>query len=359
MLRIHPPMARGSRAFRWGRVLQVVLWPAMAASLAFSCVPRRAGAGTVTTSRSWRQVHEEAKGLEQRLKAAMLESSQRVRELDAMFLDEPTKPKKRQKTPAELQEEKKAREVEKELDPLGWGRMLKARAPEPLFPDVEANPPILAGEFANEEPIVGMYSSSPSCSIPARVYREDLLQSARDDPSASKEENELWQNAVELLTQTLEPMWPEAEERVMALVTAEYKAEQRRDAKLGQVRKRVLQMMVKANTGLRSEEELDRLLTILQTDERLLKYLGLLEKCCFEAEKIQGRMDKRQQQFRKSREASYAQERAEEAVVDVFARAQGLELRIQACCSAAEELPETYDSMDDMGDFFNNLNPFR
>ncbi|CAE7853621.1 CPK15 [Symbiodinium sp. KB8] len=117
--------------------------------------------------------------------------------------------------------------------------------------------------------------------------------------------------------------------------------------------------MVRANTGLRSEEELDGLLTILQTDKRLLKYLGLLERCCFEAEKIQARMDKRQEKFRSAKLGSYAQERAEEAVVDVFSSAKGLELRIQACCNAAEELPETYDSMNEIGDFFNSLNPFR
>ncbi|CAE7214858.1 CPK15 [Symbiodinium sp. CCMP2456] len=352
-------MAHSARSARLGRLGQVLLWPVFVGSLAFSLVPRRAVPGTVTQGRSWRQVHEEAKSLQDRLKAVMLESGQRVRELDAMFLDKPPKPKKPQKTPAELEEERKAREREQELDPLGWGKMLKGRKPQPLFPDVEANPPVLSGELATAEPIVGMYSASPSCSVPARMYREDLLAGARDDPAASKEENELWRNAAELLTQTIEPMWPEAEERVMALVSAEFKAEERRESKVGQVRKRVLKQMVRANTGLRSEEELDGLLTILQTDKRLLKYLGLLERCCFEAEKIQARMDKRQEKFRSAKLGSYAQERAEEAVVDVFSSAKGLELRIQACCNAAEELPETYDSMNEIGDFFNSLNPFR
>ncbi|CAJ1428645.1 unnamed protein product [Effrenium voratum] len=244
-------------------------------------------------------------------------------------------------------------------DPLGMGSLMRAPRVERIFPDVEANRPVLAGELATRAPIVGRFSSSPRCAMPVRVLPQQLLSGAGDDPAASQEENELWRTSVDLLIETLEPLWPEAEAKATTVLTAEYSAEKRRDESVGDVRKRVLRQMVRANTGLRSEAELDDILTVLQTDERLLKYLGLLQQSCFEAEKMQDRMNRRQKEASQAKDASYAQERAEEAIQGVYSRAKSLEMRIQACCGAAEELPETYDAFDSVGEFFSKLNPFR
>ena len=57
------------------------------------------------------------------------------------------------------------------------------------------------------------------------------------------------------------------------MMMAEFDAEKRRDATVGDIRKRVLKQMKLANEGIRSEEELDAILTVLQTDERRLAYL--------------------------------------------------------------------------------------
>ena len=85
------------------------------------------------------------------------------------------------------------------------------------------------------------------------------------------EENELWRSSVGLLVDTLEPLWPEAEERVRAVMMAEFDAEKRRESTVGDIRQRVLKQMKLANEGIRSEEELDAILTVLQTDERALE----------------------------------------------------------------------------------------
>jgi len=291
--------------------------------------------------KTWREVHQEAKDVENKLKEVILESNQRVRELNQMFVAKPGDSDSSKDGPGKV-------------STLGLG-VFQARA-ERLFPDVEANPPVLAGEMATSAPIVGMFSSSPSCRVPARLVPEQMV--GTDDPSASKEENELWRDSVKLLTETLDPLWPQAEERVQAVMLAEVDAEQRRDDTIGNVRKRVFKQMVLANEGMRTEAELDDILTVLQTDKRLLKYLGLLQQCCFEAEKLQERLNRRQKEFAAAGSPS-GKESAEEAVQGVYQRAKSLEMRIQACCSAAEDLPETYDAMASVGDFFSKLNPFR
>eukprot|EP00913_Durusdinium_trenchii_P019413 g18251.t1 len=258
------------------------------------------------------------------------------------------------------------------LSTLGFG-VFQARA-ERLFPDVETNRPILAGELATAAPIVGRYTSSPSLRVPARLEPEQLQ--GQDDPSASAEDsNELWKTYVQLLTDTLEPLIlarrSMRQERVRAVMMAEFDAEQRRDEQVGAIRKRVLKQMMLANEGIRTEDrplaELDAILTVLQTDERLLKYLGLLMQCCLQSEKLQARLTRRQKEYASSSGYS-AKEQAEEAVQGVFQRAKSLEMRSPdlvprcrglACCSAAEDLPETYDTMQSVGDFFSKLNPFR
>lgn len=336
-------MAQAAGARRWKAIFYVALIVAALRNEAFTNRPSFGGAPKNTAraaQKTWREVHQEAKDLETRLREVILESNQRVRELNKMFTEKPS--------------DNDSKDGPGKVSTLGLG-VFQARA-ERLFPDVEANPPVLAGEMATSAPIVGKYSSSPSCRVPARIFPEQMQ--GVDDPSASTEENELWRTSVNLLIETLDPLWPEAEERVRAVMMAEFNAEQRRDDRVGNVRKRVLKQMVLANEGMRTEAELDEILTVLQTDKRLLKYLGLLQQCCFEAEKLQERLTRRQKEFASAGSAS-AKETAEEAVQGVYQRAKSLEMRIQACCSAAEDLPDTYDAMANVGDFFAKLNPFR
>ncbi|CAK9011387.1 unnamed protein product [Durusdinium trenchii] len=275
-------MPRMRHAVQVGLALSLLRWAFVdpAASprhTAASPSPRRSTSVTALRA-TWREVHQEAKDLEQKLREVIIESNQRVRELEGMFVERSKASDEKATTP--------------QLSTLGFG-VFQARA-ERLFPDVETNRPILAGELATAAPIVGRYTSSPSLRVPARLEPEQLQ--GQDDPSASAEENELWKTYVQLLTDTLEPLWPEAEERVRAVMMAEFDAEQRRDEQVGAIRKRVLKQMMLANEGIRTEAELDAILTVLQTDERLLKYLGLLMQCCLQSEKLQERLTRRQKE---------------------------------------------------------------
>eukprot|EP00971_Amphidinium_carterae_P089570 1772849-Amphidinium_carterae.1 len=112
-----------------------------------------------------------------------------------------------------------------------------------------------------------------------------------------------------------------------------------------------------ANDQLVPMADLDRQLTILQTDTRLLKYLGLLEQSALEAEGLQEALEVGDR-LGKDMEGRQ-KERLQEELSQSFARTRRLDIRIRACCSAAQDLPGQMDGMKEIGDLFNSMNPFR
>eukprot|EP00929_Paragymnodinium_shiwhaense_P013315 TRINITY_DN12117_c0_g1_i9.p1 TRINITY_DN12117_c0_g1~~TRINITY_DN12117_c0_g1_i9.p1 ORF type:complete len:460 (-),score=69.26 TRINITY_DN12117_c0_g1_i9:305-1684(-) len=324
-----------------------------------------AGTSSGDAARSWREAHDAAKAYATALKGVIANATEVERKLNSLYssatsIEEmyrdpakdwkpPTNAFNRPRGPPEPIVVKPGEPIPKrdrpEMDPgafdLLGAREAFARPPqEPFFPDVEKFPPILIGDFANG-PIRGRYSSSTgrdSLGMPAQLTAGQLLDNVQADASATDEENELWMNALGALVQTLPPLYDRACESVVTIARAEEEAERRRDALVGDFRGRVLRQLKYAMEGMEAEE-LDRRLTILQTDPRLLRYLGLLERTSVRAEEAQKNIEKGQEAFSRAPPGSAEAARAEDYVQENYRKARQLDIRLSACAEAAEDLP--------------------
>lgn len=271
--------------------------------------------------------------MDAKLRRIIAEAGARVRELDQLF----------------NQTDSSAR---KSTDALWTSVPME----ETVLPNVEANPPILAGGFAAGGAIVGFYSSK--LDVPQRIPAAQLLYLVEDDAAMSKEENELWKQSFELLLESLEPLWLRTEEVVASVAAAEERAERRRAPTVLSFRERVLKQMEYANDFI-PRDELETWLTTLQTDERLVQYLGLLEQTTLQAEQLQEELNKLNKGAEELPPASEQSYRAQERYEDIVSRSRRLDIRIRACCRAAEELPETMNAYQKLGEWWDSANPFR
>lgn len=186
-----------------------------------------------------------------------------------------------------------------------------------------------------------------------------MLAGTQDDAGASEQENALWREALEVLVDTLEMTYREAEQLVAAVAPAEVRVEERRNTVVGDFRKRVIQQIIYATDGMYTPDQIEPLLTTLQTDDRLRRYLALLERSALEAEGLQAEIRRQQEAEGKARNGSQAKERRGDAVREAFYRTRSLDTRIRACLDAARDLPETLDAYKKLGDAWDSVNPFK
>jgi hypothetical protein len=231
--------------------------------------------------------------------------------------------------------------------------------PELVVPNIEETPPVLAGEWSTGKALKGMFSSSSELELPSRQYGAQFLSGAGDDPVASQEENELWREALFLVTPTLDPLYTQSEETVAKVRAAEELAEMRRGPIIEDFRQRVLQQMNYAEDELFPMEMLSEWLTVLQTDKRLLRYLALLERSALRAEDLQTQIQMGQEAIAKLPEDSRDRQRAAESVQRVYGETRGLDIRIRSCIRAARELPGQLDAEEQFKEQWDNINPFK
>jgi len=296
-------------------------------------------ASTNEPATTWKEAHDMAKTIELKLSTLIGEGRRRTKELDELFLGSAI--------------------------PLGGpipGRPPLPDSPtdvgqETLFPDVEKYPPLLENFTSAGESFVGKYSSQ--LELPQRITTSSFLETAGDDPNAGDEANQLWKEAAFLRFEELDDdsLWQQGEEALQDLRAAEQRAEARKGATLGDFRERVLTQMSFAYDKSWPREELSSWLTALETDPRLLKWLGLLEMSALEAEGLQEAIDiaRAVSPDMQGSERRKLQQEFEQS----YARTKRLDLRIRSCAEAGRDLPGQLDSMQEVGDFFNSINPFR
>lgn len=242
---------------------------------------------------------------------------------------------------------------------FGLGGLFSFPQPELAVPDVEKTPPLLAGELATGKALAGRFSSGPGLQLPARAYPAQFLVGTADDPQASEEENRLWREAANIVVESLDTLYVEAEQKVAEVAAAERRAEQRRGPLVEDFRKRVIQQMIYATDGVNSPEQLDEWLTILQTDKRMVRYLALLERSSLQAEKLQAEIRARQEQELEAPPGSQQRERISGAIRAAFEKTRGLDVRIRSCVVAAMDMPETLDAYETLGKAWDDINPFK
>lgn len=318
----------------------------------------RAASEGEAPAKTYRQAHLEAQLYESHLKAVRGNASALVRELDALFAEklEPGRAELPQKAPPK-EEEKKDVVDQAAADLFGFGKA--AADPTPLFPDLKKNPPVLAGKYAAGAPIIGAFASDPYLMMPGRRYPAEFIAGASADPAASDEENELWKESVSLLVEGMDELYLETEERVVAVERAERAADTRRGDEVGKFRNRVIQQMIYATDGIYDPDKLSEWLEVLQTDSRMDKYLALLEKTALEAEELQEEIRAAQREAQDNPEGSPEQDRAVGRARGAAQRAFGLDVRIRSCVRAAEEMPETMDAYETLGEEWDKINPFK
>ncbi|CAK0798774.1 unnamed protein product [Prorocentrum cordatum] len=309
-------------------------------------------------SRSWRRAAEDARLYEQRLNWVRGNASSAVRELDGAFLRNATigegaYPRPPRTEPRRGQNRTRA-------DVLGLTELFEDSQPrELMFPDAAETPPVLVGEWATGQPIVGKFSSDPSLVLPPQQYGAMLTMGAADDPRASREENELWKETLSLLSETLGPLYSEAEDLVAKVRAAEERAEGRRGPVIEEFRKRVIQQMIYATDGIYDPEQLEELLAVLQVDSRLTRYLSLLERSAIRAEDLQAQIRIGQEAFSQLPEGSRDRDSAAEGVQRVYEETHSLDAAIRSCVRAAQELPETWDAEEKLREEWDKINPFK
>jgi len=309
--------------------------------------------------KTWRQAHEEAKQYERQLRDVMTNASSIIRTLDKLFTQDVSLAESRYTTPVPAPTPPPDPANMSDMEAFGLGELFVFQRGEAVFPDFEKKPPILAGELSTGKPIVGLYSSDTLLQLPSRMYRAQFIGGAAGDPTASDEENDLWRNAACLVADSVDDLYFEAEGLVLSVKAAEERAEQRRGPYVDGFRKRVMQQMIYATDGFNPPEVIDKWLTTLQTDSRLLRYLGLLEKASLEAEQLQAEIRRLQSEVQNLPPESSARYRAEGAVRGVYTRTRGLDVRIRACCNAAQDMPETMDAYKKLGEEWDKINPFK
>jgi len=317
------------------------------------------GKDVAVCERTWRQAYDEAKRYEVQLQGIMANASSMIAELDSLFLDGATIPVSdgRAARP-ETESEEASRLGPPSLESVS--KLVSMPQVERVIPpEEEEATPVLIGRWATGAAIAGNYSSSPALILPAKRYKAEMLAGAKDDAGVSVKENALWREALQLIVDTLDITYREAEQLVAAVASAEVRAEERRDLVVGDFRKRLIQQIIYATDGAYTPDEIEPLLTILQTDDRLRRYLALLERSALEAEGLQAEIRRLQDAEVKAQKGSQARERKGEAVREAFYRTRSLDTRIRACLDAARDLPETLDAYKKLGDAWDSVNPFK
>lgn len=309
--------------------------------------------------RTWRQAHDDTKRYEAQLQAIMSNASAMIVELDSLFLDSaPIPVSDGRAARPETESEEASRRGPPSFESVN-ALLSTPQVERVIPPEEEEETPILAGGWATGAAIKGNFSSSPSLVLPARRYKPDMLAGAKDDVSASDDENALWSEALGLVVDNLDMTYCSAEQLVADVAAAEVRAEERRDTVVGDFRKRVIQQIIYATDGAYTPDEIEPWLTTLQTDDRLRRYLALLERSAREAEGLQAEIRRLQGREVKQREGSRVRENTGEAVRESFYRTRSLDTRIRACLDAAKELPETLDAYDKLGEAWDSINPFK
>jgi len=293
----------------------------------------------------------------------MTNASMLIRELDKLFVEQTAVPDEPTPIPAA---EKRAQEVARrenmtDAELFGLGDIVNPPQlrRENAFPDIEKQPPVLASPYTTGKPIVGTYADDPRLSLPRQRYGSEFLVGTAADPAASKEENELWEESLGLIVQTLEPLYPEAEALVGGVAVAEARAERRRGPVIEAFRKRMIQQMIYATDGIHTPDELDEWLTTLQTDKRLLRWLALLERSALKAEALQAEIRLRQEEERDAAPRSRQSNDAGDSIQSAFGETRGLDVRIRACISAAREDSDMIDAYKNLGEALDAINPFK
>jgi len=313
--------------------------------------------------RSWREAAEEAKLYEMQLRSAMTNAGAITRELDRLFVEDAGVPDEPAPLPAE---EKRAQEMAKrenmtDAELFGLGDLVKPPQLQPApFAELEERPPILSNPYTTGKPIVGAFAGDPRLAMPRQRYGSEFLVGTVADPTASQEENDLWEQSLRLLVETLEPLYPEAEAVVAGVPLAEARAESRRGPVVDAFRKRVIQQMIYATDGFETPDQLDEYLTTLQTDKRLLKWLGLLERTALEAEALQAEIRLRQKEAEDAPPRSRQANDAQDAIRAAYDRTRGLDVRIRTALSAARDnFGDQLDAYKEFGDALDAINPFK
>lgn len=334
-------------------LLQLRSW-APASSFAVS---RAALGGNAPQLKTWKQAHEEAKELDSRLRSILIETSIKVRKLDSMF--NMSAPGVGMTPKAKAQEEaKKKPKPQEEQETTAWEDFGMPKVPEwnRMFPDIEENPPFLARLETLTDTCIGLYSKD--FEVPARIPRLQLTYGVGDDPAMSKDENALWKQSFELLVDTLEPLWPMAEDGLASLRAAEQRAEKRRGPTVEEFRERVFRQMCLANEYNPPEEVYEWLVT-LQQEKSILQYLGLLESLTLEAEELEKEIKELEEEAEDAKEGSSRADRIQEEFSDLGSRSNSIDIKIRACCRAAQQHAASQNAQEQLGEFFKNINPFR
>ncbi|CAE8626433.1 unnamed protein product [Polarella glacialis] len=309
------------------------------------------------SSRTWKQAHQAAKQVDSQLRQVISEAGLRVRELDGLFLKREPSAEAKSKPNLQPQQAVNKSRPDADNDFFNIGKLMSVPA-QKAIPDGEEYSPVLAGELAAGGKIIGLYSSSASLALPVQMPKLQMIYGTVEDPAMTAEENELWRQSLLLLVDTLEPLWPEAEARFAAVVAAEQQAGRRRSLEVDSLRTTVLRQMSYADET-ESQESLEAMLNTLQTDKRLLKYLGLLERSALEGEELQAQMERLKEKGAKATNGGRQQYQITEDFGDVYQKTRTLDAQIRACCRAAQELPDTLDAYKELGDMWAKINPFR